>query len=410
MLSTHLVCLLAQSQTELSPLKIGDTVPQISTQHLLNYPSNKLKLDDLRGKLVILDFWSVHCSACIQEMPEMQAYQEKFKDRIQVLLVTSDSKAEIEKLHNNSKLFAGIKLPVVYEDHALSKLFPYTAYGLHVWIDKFGIVRYRTNSGSYTASDIADFLDGNRLSLAERTDTTKFNKYVPIFEEGNGRQIKHMQYYSCITSVLPDFAGSNSGLITDAVNRPIGVKFINVPVLSLYIMAYQEWGNKTFDSIEYNIKDSSRYFAPDSGDIYKWFLKNAVSYELHLPASKSGELFSVMKQDLERYFDLKGETDTLEQAYYTLSFDSALYNEHLKHLLAEGDSPGKVMPFQQFLSKLIKLEDAGVIADSNAHFPEAIQAPVFTSEADALAFLEQLGFKLTKRFKTISRLKLTERL
>lgn len=392
-------------------LNIGNYIPEVVTQDVLNYSSPQLRLSALKGKLIILDFWGVHCSACIREMPEMQAFQEKFKDQIQVLLVTTDSKADIQKLSKTSKSFAKIKLPIVYNDHVLSELFPSTAYGLHVWIGKNGAVRYRTTGGSYTEADITDFLQGKVPALIGRDDSTKFNRYVPIWQEGGGRQMKHIQYYSYITDAITDYAGGAGALITDSItNQPVGVRFINSLILNLYVSAYQEWGKNICDSIFYDIKDSAQYFYPEDGDVYKWLLQNRVSYELLVPSTKSTELFAIMRQDLERYFDLKGQIDTVSQPYYLLSCDTSLYYQRLKSITDFNQSSltHTVTSFHEFIDTVKKYKNADIIVDSAIKFPEKIQLPTFSSEQDLLQFLNSAGFKLTKECRKIKLLTIKE--
>lgn len=410
-LYTNILYLSIDAQVVHSPLKIGEQVPDVSYQHILNYPSAQLKLSDFKGKLLILDFWGVHCSTCIKEMPEMQAYQEKFKDQLQILLVTTDSKTQIQELKKNSAFFSKIDLPIIYNDSTLTQLFPWTAYGLHVWIDRNGKVRYRTNGGSYTETDISNFLAGYMPSLASRDDTTKFNSNIPIWLEGNGRQLKHIKYYSYITDALPDYAGGDGTLIIDSItNLPVGVKFINAAVLNLYITAYNEWGNNTFDSIKYEIKDSTKYFFPDKGDVYKWFRENTVSYELRVPSTKSTELFAVMRQDLERYFDLKGEIDTIQKPLYVLSIDTFLYEQHKKRLAEKNQMTSniKTITFKELLAALSKLKNANVIINSNANFPYEVQMPPFLYEEDLILFLSSIGLNLNKQFHTFKMLKIEQ--
>src|SRR6185312_10987349 len=72
-------------QPALKPLSIGDTVPDITLTNVYNYPSSTIKLSDLKGKLVILDFWSTWCGSCIEAMPESEKLQNGFGNKIQII-------------------------------------------------------------------------------------------------------------------------------------------------------------------------------------------------------------------------------------------------------------------------------------------------------------------------------------
>ena len=41
----------------------------------------RISLDDYKGKVVLLDFWSIYCVSCIQEMPSLVALYDKYKDQ-----------------------------------------------------------------------------------------------------------------------------------------------------------------------------------------------------------------------------------------------------------------------------------------------------------------------------------------
>lgn len=41
----------------------------------------KASLGDLRGKVVLINFWATSCTSCVAEMPQIVATHEKFKSR-----------------------------------------------------------------------------------------------------------------------------------------------------------------------------------------------------------------------------------------------------------------------------------------------------------------------------------------
>ena len=59
---------------------------------------NNFTLDSLKGKVIVLNFWFIGCKPCVEEIPDLNRIQEKFKDKEVVFLaVTFDSKKKLEE-------------------------------------------------------------------------------------------------------------------------------------------------------------------------------------------------------------------------------------------------------------------------------------------------------------------------
>jgi thiol-disulfide isomerase/thioredoxin len=57
----------------------GKAPPELKVQDWLNTGGKELKLADLRGKVVVMDFWGVWCGPCRAAMPHLKELYEKHK-------------------------------------------------------------------------------------------------------------------------------------------------------------------------------------------------------------------------------------------------------------------------------------------------------------------------------------------
>lgn len=71
-------------------IKEGDPAPMFSGQTIDN---QKIDFAQLKGKkVVVLDFWSIYCASCIEEMPRLIELHNEFKDKgLMVIGVNLDS-------------------------------------------------------------------------------------------------------------------------------------------------------------------------------------------------------------------------------------------------------------------------------------------------------------------------------
>ncbi|AYL99250.1 peroxiredoxin family protein [Mucilaginibacter celer] len=62
----------------------GEAIEPFSTRDLNN---NKIKLKELRGKIVVLNFWFIGCPACMQEIPELNKLVDDYKNNPNVVFL-----------------------------------------------------------------------------------------------------------------------------------------------------------------------------------------------------------------------------------------------------------------------------------------------------------------------------------
>ncbi|MGH9555240.1 MAG: TlpA family protein disulfide reductase [Terriglobales bacterium] len=68
------------------PALINTTAPDFA----LRDSDRSVSLRDLRGQIVVLNFWATWCPPCVEEMPSLVALQQRMKGRVTVLAVSVD--------------------------------------------------------------------------------------------------------------------------------------------------------------------------------------------------------------------------------------------------------------------------------------------------------------------------------
>ncbi len=75
---------------------------------------SKLKLSDLQGRVVFINYWAEWCQPCREEIPELNALQQQHGNRAQVLAVNFDGISGDELIKQSEAL--GIKFPILTTD------------------------------------------------------------------------------------------------------------------------------------------------------------------------------------------------------------------------------------------------------------------------------------------------------
>ena len=157
----------AQSPPSIRPLKVGDTLPHITLTNVFNYPVSKIQLSDLKGKLIILDFWATWCGSCIAMFPAIDSLQQQFRQQLQIIMVnsvsgTGDSKDKVMAFFKtwNAKHHTSFQTAYAIGDTLAKKLFPHTFLPHYVWIGKKGQVLAITSSEQLTKENILLLLNG----------------------------------------------------------------------------------------------------------------------------------------------------------------------------------------------------------------------------------------------------------
>ena len=122
------------------------------------FNSEPLTLEQLKGKVVIIDFWTYSCINCQRTLPYLRGWNEKYKDKGLVIIGVHAPEFEFEKSEKNlAQAIKDFKLtyPIVQDNNFTT----WRAYNNRYWpakyfIDREGYIRYsHFGEGAYDESE-----------------------------------------------------------------------------------------------------------------------------------------------------------------------------------------------------------------------------------------------------------------
>jgi thiol-disulfide isomerase/thioredoxin len=114
--------------------------------------------ESLRGKVVLVDFWTYSCINCIRALPYVRAWYEKYRDRGLVVIGIHSPEFAFEKnLRNVEREVRALRItyPVAVDnDYALWRAFSNRYWPAHYFVDAMGVVRHtHLGEGGYDESE-----------------------------------------------------------------------------------------------------------------------------------------------------------------------------------------------------------------------------------------------------------------
>ena len=136
--------------------------------------SEPLRMTDLRGKVVLIDFWTYTCINCIRTFPHLKEWHAKYADKGLVVVGVHSPEFFFETVRSNVEQAVsdfGIEYPVA-QDNLLNtwKVFGNRSWPGKFLIDKNGVIRFRHfGEGQYakTEMQIRELLAETGVSLAD---------------------------------------------------------------------------------------------------------------------------------------------------------------------------------------------------------------------------------------------------
>jgi thiol-disulfide isomerase/thioredoxin len=195
-------------------------------------------LEELRGKVVLIDFWTYSCINCIRTLPFLQSWHDKYADDGLVILGIHAPEFQFEQKFENVQRAVdefSLTYPVVQDNEFKT----WRAYNNRYWpakylIDQNGIVRYtHFGEGEYEETEgyIAALLNTKMVSTKVEAQQVDFRKigtpetYIGLLRRENFVQDAEATLQNSEWTLKGDWEANLERAITKGEGASIRMKF-----------------------------------------------------------------------------------------------------------------------------------------------------------------------------------------
>lgn len=214
---TDLTSGLLLPQTQKAPDFNGGT-KWLNTDQPLSLATN------LKGKVVLVDFWTYSCVNCVRTFPYLRKWYQTYKDKDFMIVGVHSPEFEFEKKTENVLMALqdyDLQYPVVQDNEfAIWQAYGNKYWPAHYLIDKDGYIRYlHFGEGKYSETEnaIRVLLDEAPLSDSEQQKEPTFRKQTSEIYLGYGRAENYLPGKEIVINKPWLYSAENIAVPLDAV-------------------------------------------------------------------------------------------------------------------------------------------------------------------------------------------------
>ncbi len=280
-------------------------VPELSSiDGYINTEGVPLTLNDLKGKVVLLDIWTYSCINCQRTIPYLNAWYEKYKDQGLVIVGLHTPEFAFEKNKKNVENAVekfGIKYPVVLDnDYSTWK-----ALGNQFWPRKYlvdidGYIVYdHIGEGAYdeTEKEIVKALKERAERIGSSTEELKGTATPKNVVSVDMSQVKSPEIY---------FGSARNNNLANGSQGKTGQQSMTIPIVRTENKVYLGGTWNFVDEYAENTTASSVVFSYNAKNVYMTAgSKDGVEVEIYID-----EVFvkKILIQDQTLYTLIEGES------------------------------------------------------------------------------------------------------
>lgn len=286
------------------PPMLGKVCPEFSMSVITpNGTEKNLALSELRGKIVVIEFWATYCAPCIPSLKHFDKLQAQFGDAVKFIAISEESREKIDafmlkKGHDNISFATDLnrKLNDMFYHHFI----PHT-----VVIDQDGVVQ------AFCSPDEIDQFVIGKLINREPVSFTMKHEYQEASYTQSTNVLQNYDQPIIINkpknqSYKIEFSNYKEGYATEFVKESsTEYKFINCPLTLIYQILYDQKTSRVL----LDVNDKSKYSFEN---------QNLYCFELSVPDYLGKNIQEVGLQQLESLFPLKSKMEARIQKVFSI--------------------------------------------------------------------------------------------
>jgi len=130
-----------------------------------------ITLEDLKGKVVVLDFWGTWCPPCVESVPELRNLHKRYSKEASFVLIGISSDRDEEAWKDFTDKNRMVWPQYRDENRKIQNAFNIRAYPTYIVIDHEGIVRYQSSGfGWGRAANLEDAIKKHMKNAARSVE------------------------------------------------------------------------------------------------------------------------------------------------------------------------------------------------------------------------------------------------
>ncbi|MDI9881894.1 TlpA family protein disulfide reductase [Flectobacillus longus] len=329
---------------QVDPPSIGKVCPDFGISVITPSGNEKIiNLRELRGKVVILEFWATYCAPCIPSLSHFERIKKQYGNAVEIIAISDENRDKVDafiaKRNIHNVLFGmdwGHKLNELFFHHFI----PHT-----VVIDKNGVVKAFTAPDEIDAEIVGKLIRNQRVEIVMKqefqnaiannnSNNTISNRTTTVLSNANNTpNINELRI-----SLSPYIEGKPTEFIKESEKHWV---FTNCTLSLIYQILY----NQKDSRVKLEVPDESKYASEPN---------NQYCLTIHIPESIDKSVQEVALNQLAQLFPLKAKFELRSQTVFVLEkADSSV-------VVSSSDSTG-------IIQKGLTIKDLVGYLESNPH-------------------------------------------